>query len=206
MKHLTTILLTAGAFGTILIPRLVLGATLDNPIGGNSETLENVILTVTKALIGLVAFGATFMFIYGGVMMLTSGGNMELVRKSKEVFKWSTISIILIFLTAAMLQFVFTTIGSNVNVPGEEAGLGTTSLQAAVTNILRIVLGLLALVGVVMVVLGGYWWLTAAGNEERITKAKEILRAAITGLIVVILAWAIVSYVLVSSSSATGAK
>ena len=187
----------------IMFPLTVAAASLQNPIGSNSETIEDGILLVTKGLIGLVAFAAVFMFIYAGIMMLTSGGNSEQVKKSKEIFKWSTISIILIFLTAAMLQFLFTTLGSNENVPSSQIGLGTNDLQTTVVNIVRIVLGLLGIVGVIMLIYGGYIWLTAAGNDESVEKGKKIIRAAVTGLIVILLSWSIVTYVLTTSGAAT---
>lgn len=187
----------------IMLPLAVAAASLQNPIGSNSETIEDVILLVTKGLIGLVAFAAVFMFVYAGIMMLTSGGNSEQVKKSKEIFKWSTISIILIFLTAAMLQFLFTTLGSTEVVPGEKVGLGTNDLQTTVVNIVRIVLGLLGIVGVIMLIYGGYVWLTAAGNDEAVDKGKSVIRAAITGLMVILLSWSIVTYIITSSSTAT---
>lgn len=186
----------------VALPLAVAAATLPNPLG-NTQTLEDVIITVTRGLIGLVAFAAVFMFVYAGVMMLTSGGNSEQVQKSKEIFKWSTISIILIFLTAAMLQFLFTTLGSNENVPASQVGLGTRDLQTTAVNIIRVVLGLLGIVGVIMLVYGGYVWLTSAGNDESVEKGKKIIRAAITGLIVILLSWSIVAYVIMTSGTAT---
>ncbi|MBI3115589.1 MAG: hypothetical protein HYZ09_03835, partial [Candidatus Kerfeldbacteria bacterium] len=38
-------------------------------------------------------------------------------------------------------------------------------------------------------------WMTAAGNDERIDKAKKVISAAVIGLIIVLLAWAIVIFV-----------
>lgn len=200
--HARIVRYAIAVFGTML-PLAVAAASLQNPIGSNSETLEDVILLVTKGLIGLVAFAAVFMFVYAGIMMLTSGGNSEQVSKSKEIFKWSTISIILIFLTAAMLQFLFTTLGSNEKVPSSQVGLGTNDLQTTVVNIVRIVLGLLGIVGVVMLIYGGYVWLTASGNDEAVDKGKNVIRAAITGLIVILLSWSIVTYVITTSGAAT---
>lgn len=189
----------------LFAPAVVFAETLSNPIGSNSETIQDVLITITRGLIGLVAVAATFMFIYGGVMMLTAGGNSEQVQKSKEVFKWSTISIILIFLTAALLRFLFDTLGSDqgANVPTSQIGLGAADLRTSVTNIARIVLGLLGLTGVVMLIYGGYIWLTAGGNEEHIKRATDIIRAAVIGLIIILLSWSIVAYVLITTANAT---
>ncbi len=86
---------------------------------------------------------------------------------------------------------------------GGSLGLGTADLKQTVVNIISWVLGILALVAVVMIIYGGFIWLTAAGNEEKIEKAKKIIGAAVVGLIVVLLAWAIVIFVAGTTKNVT---
>lgn len=78
---------------------------------------------------------------------------------------------------------------------GSIVGLPSSDLKNVVVNIISWVLGLLALVAVVFIIYGGFVWMTAAGNEERIEKAKKIISSAVTGLVIVLLAWAIVIFV-----------
>ncbi|MBI5404632.1 MAG: hypothetical protein HY976_00225 [Candidatus Kerfeldbacteria bacterium] len=78
---------------------------------------------------------------------------------------------------------------------GGSVGLGTADLKGTIVNIISWVLGILALVAVVMIIIGGFQWMTAAGNEEKIEKAKKVISAAVIGLIIVLLAWAIVIFV-----------
>ena len=73
--------------------------------------------------------------------------------------------------------------------------LGSADLRATVISIISWALGLLALIAVVLVIYGGFVWMTAAGNEENVEKAKKIISAAVIGLIIILLAWAIVSFV-----------
>lgn len=87
---------------------------------------------------------------------------------------------------------------------GATLGLGTSDLQQVVVEIIQWILGLLGLIGVIMVLYGGFTWMTAAGNEEKIQKAKGIITAGIIGLVIIILAWAIVIFainVLTNSTS-----
>ncbi len=84
-----------------------------------------------------------------------------------------------------------------------EVGLGTADLKETVINIIQWVLGILALVAVVMIIIGGFQWMTAAGNEERIEKAKKVISAAVIGLIIVLLAWAIVIFVAGTTANVT---
>jgi len=78
---------------------------------------------------------------------------------------------------------------------GSSVGLGTADLLDTAINVIQWVLGILALVAVVMIIYGGILWMTAAGNEEKIAKAKKVISAAVIGLIIVLMAWAIVIFV-----------
>ncbi|MEK7637290.1 MAG: hypothetical protein AAB402_02790 [Patescibacteria group bacterium] len=86
---------------------------------------------------------------------------------------------------------------------GTQIGLGESDLKATVLNIIRLILGLMTLIAVTMIIYGGFTWLTAAGNEERVEKAKKIISAAVIGLIVILLAWAIVIFVARTTANVT---
>lgn len=91
----------------------------------------------------------------------------------------------------------------SVESVGSQVGLGDADLKQTVINILQLVLGLLSLIAVVMIIIGGFTWLTAGGNEEKVDKAKKIISAAVIGLIIVLLAWAIVIFVARTTSNVT---
>ena len=96
-----------------------------------------------------------------------------------------------------------TTTSFTIEDIGSSVGLGTADLKDTVVNIIQWVLGILALVAVVMIIIGGFQWMTAAGNEERIEKAKKVISAAVIGLIIVLLAWAIVIFVAGTTANVT---
>lgn len=87
---------------------------------------------------------------------------------------------------------------------GTTFGLGTAGLESTVINIIQWVLGLLGLIAVIMILIGGFQWMTAGGNEEKVASAKKIISAAVIGLIVVLLAWAIVIFVVQTTENVTG--
>lgn len=86
---------------------------------------------------------------------------------------------------------------------GAQIGLGENDLKTAVIKVLNIALGFLALVAVIMIIWGGFTWLTAAGSEEKVDKAKKIISAAVIGLIIVLLAWAVVTFVAKTAANVT---
>jgi len=66
-----------------------------------------------------------------------------------------------------------------------------TGMARIVGTVARIFISLLGVIFISYVILGGYLWMTAGGNEEKVTKAKTIIQNGIIGLIVVLGAAAI---------------
>lgn len=68
-------------------------------------------------------------------------------------------------------------------------------LNVIVGNIIKTVLSLIGLIFLLLTVYAGYLWMTARGNEENVTKAKEIFKSSIMGLFIVVSAYAITVFV-----------
>jgi len=71
-----------------------------------------------------------------------------------------------------------------------------TSVEDIISKIIQIALSFLGVVFLVLLIYGGFLWMNARGNEEQVTKAKNLITAAIIGLIIVISAYAISWYVI----------
>lgn len=65
----------------------------------------------------------------------------------------------------------------------------------ALTNTLLFILGIAA---VIVIVIGGLRYATANGDPQKITSAKNTIMYAVVGLIVAVMAWAIVTFVVTS--------
>jgi hypothetical protein len=51
--------------------------------------------------------------------------------------------------------------------------------------------------------LGGFKWMTAGGNEDKVGEAKKLITAGIIGLVIILAAFAIATFVLSQLLSAT---
>jgi hypothetical protein len=60
-------------------------------------------------------------------------------------------------------------------------------------NVLAIVAGFAA---VLFIIIGGFNYVTSAGNAENVTKAKNRIISALVGLVIIALAWTIITYVI----------
>ncbi len=77
------------------------------------------------------------------------------------------------------------------------AGLGTNvSLGQVVSYVIKFVLSLLGIIFVILIIYAGFMWMTAAGNEEKITQAKKTMASATIGLAIVLAAYAITYFVI----------
>ena len=84
-------------------------------------------------------------------------------------------------------------------------GMGNRDPRTIAANVINILLGMLGVVAVIIILYGGFLWMTAAGNDDNVGKAKQILGAGVIGLLIVLAAYAISIYILRSFLLATGA-
>jgi cytochrome bd-type quinol oxidase subunit 2 len=73
---------------------------------------------------------------------------------------------------------------------------GVNPDETAINIVGGLINGVLSFIGIflmILIIYGGFIWLNAKGKEEEIDKAKNILRAAIIGFIIIMLAYAISS-------------
>ncbi len=106
-------------------------------------------------------------------------------------------------MTKNLLSFAIILVVSVLLVGNAQAALtvpsvnniGTGDIETAATSIIGTILTLLGLVALVIVLIGGFKWMTSGGNEEKVGEAKKLLGAGIIGLIIIFAAWAIATYV-----------
>lgn len=85
----------------------------------------------------------------------------------------------------------------------EDIGVGDRPLTETIASVINTVLGLLGIVAVVLILWAGFLWMTAAGNDDKIKKAKGIMTAGIIGLAIIFSAYAIARFVLDKLITAT---
>lgn len=69
------------------------------------------------------------------------------------------------------------------------------SVDATTQNILKIALSIMGILFLAFAIYAGMRWMTAQGNEEHVTRAKDTLEAAIIGLAIVATSYAITTLI-----------
>ncbi|PJE75929.1 hypothetical protein COV04_02115 [Candidatus Uhrbacteria bacterium CG10_big_fil_rev_8_21_14_0_10_48_11] len=67
--------------------------------------------------------------------------------------------------------------------------------QIIIARIIQIALGLIGIVFVLLMVYAGYLWMTARGNEDQVERSRNLIIQAISGAVIVFLAYFITAFV-----------
>ncbi len=116
----------------------------------------------------------------------------------KRLLRQALPLIILTLLTITVVTPINTCLGANVatdmtnaltnsSLPGGDENTALTM----VGNVIGVFLSLLGIIFMILIIYGGFKWMTARGAEEEVTAAKTIIRNAVIGLIIVMAAYAI---------------
>jgi len=76
-----------------------------------------------------------------------------------------------------------------------DIGNTETSARSLLTTMLNYFLGFLGFLAVVMVIYGGITYTASAGDEEAVGNAKNIIKNALIGLVVIMLSVVLVNFV-----------
>lgn len=71
----------------------------------------------------------------------------------------------------------------------------TPTIDVAFTNAAHLIIGLVGLLAVVVIIVSGLQMVLSGGNAKQVQGAKQTLLYAVIGVVVAILAYAIVSFV-----------
>lgn len=82
--------------------------------------------------------------------------------------------------------------------------LGKKDPRAIIANVVQVGLGFLGVLAVVLLIYGGFLWMTANGDAAKVETAKKIIRNAVIGLLIILAAFAIAIYVTRVLLGATG--
>lgn len=94
--------------------------------------------------------------------------------------------------------------GSTVDATLSGTGLGSLSPYTVATGIIYYILTILAVIAVALIIYGGFIWLFSRGNEEEVTKAKDILKASVIGLLIILAAYGSARYIFYVIEGTTG--
>ncbi len=189
----------------ILSPLPALALKLQNPLGIAGDPRE-IFARLTGGLASFTGILALVFFILGGYRILTAAGNSEHFAKGKTMILYSVVGFVITLSSYYILFQVISILTDKDTLTGFTTKPGLfdpLNLDISCSNmrvafysgrILRSLLSGLGGLTLLMFVYGGLQWMLAAGNEEKIIKAKKTIMYAILGLAAVLGSYVILKF------------
>ncbi|MBN1584892.1 hypothetical protein JW899_00810 [Candidatus Uhrbacteria bacterium] len=100
-------------------------------------------------------------------------------------------------MAAAMLPIVAMAQGPDLGLEYATAtGLTSTDVRTTISMLINAFMGLLGIVAVCLILFGGFKWMMAAGNTERVEEAKKLMISGVIGLIIIMTSYSIAQFVI----------
>jgi len=140
----------------------------------------------------------TFIFLF---IFNIAATKADCVCSSGQILKSGTVSIE----ECTALQKSCSTTSGTVSLPNP-LGTGTakTDIPTLLGTVINSVLGVIGSLALVMFIYGGITWMLSAGNQEQVTKGKNILIWATVGIVIIFTAYALVRFVLATVTGTAG--
>lgn len=110
---------------------------------------------------------------------------------------------VVVFITAFFVAFIgpdvsaqFAEADTQVQNVAEAADVGgTTDLIEIIGRLINVFLGFVGVILLIILLYAGFLWMTAGGDAEKVQRAKDWIKNAIIGLIILVSAFAIVRFI-----------
>ncbi|MCK5212210.1 hypothetical protein KAJ89_05915 [Candidatus Parcubacteria bacterium] len=119
---------------------------------------------------------------------------MKFLEPQNLMIKLGAIILLLGLMLAPSAQAIDLGVGYAENIG--LASAGDEDIRDTAVGIIQYLLTFLGIIAVAIILYGGFMWMTAGGNEDRVAKAKKIIISGAIGLIIVLAAFAIVTFVI----------
>ena len=172
--------------------------TLCNPIR-TSDSITVVAAKIVQVFSTFFALFALIYVVYSGFRMMISQGDSEALTVAKNAFMWSILGLILGMFAFVLITATGTFIGAKD--PNTDSYVGNNAVINPLTDttffalLLRILTGFLSVAGLIamlLIIIGGFRYITSSGNEEMAESGKKTLQWSIIGLVTIILSYVLV--------------
>lgn len=127
------------------------------------------------------------------------------MKINKKLFISSACLVVLFAFTITPV-FATTTVGADFgfnDMTSAGVKLGTRDLKGSVMGIINLLMGFLGIIAIIIILVGGFKYMTAMGSDDKIGEAKKLIIAGIVGLCIILGSYSIAYFVVESMITAT---
>ena len=171
---------------------------LDLTSSANWNQLWLVAMALVDDLLRLAGIIAVFMVLWGGFRLMTSAGEPQNIKHARETILNAIIGIAIPAVSISVVGYLGNQLSTTNTVDGLPQIVSSSSV---LTDVLSIIFGVIGAVCVIMVVIGGFKYVTSRGEPQQTASAKNTILYAVIGMTVAFLAVAITNFIAVKVST-----
>lgn len=155
--------------------------------------VTQLVITFIKYLLGSLA---TLMAVRAGAIMVLDSDNEDEVTKAKKTLTLSAGGLFMVIVSSMVIKKIFYVASYSANAEETIIQLDQNELirqLVAFTNILVSFVGPIMMLGIVI---GGFLYVTAGGDDEKTGLAKKIVTNSLIGIVIIYGAFAMVSTII----------
>lgn len=171
--------------------------------GGSTEELPDVIQSILNGVVAVSGTVAVIFIVVGGFNYMTSAGDANKVTKARNTIMYACIGLAICALSFIIVNFVIIDLIAGGNTSGSgDGGVDTVgpdtqhNLPELVRAIANGVIAVLGTACVIVMIVGGFNFMASTGDTAKVAKAKNTILYGAIGLIICVLAFAIVNFVI----------
>ena len=159
------------------------GAAAENWLSTNIWTIAFNVLTDIGIIATYLVIGYV---IYGGYLYMFSAGEAAKVAAGKKTLTQAFIGLAIVMLASVIVNAIrIAILGANGSLAANCVTTQCVDANTAVTNAIQWVVGVSGVVAAIFLVIGGFSYMTSAGDPGKLQKAKNTIMYALIGLAVV---------------------
>jgi hypothetical protein len=109
-KNILRLFLTIFIFAALLcfFSQPVLAIDLKQPVTEGSNIATQIIAPIIRLILTITGSAALVMFVYGGFILITSGGASNLIQKGKNILIWAVIGLLFVMWAGVIANWIIT--------------------------------------------------------------------------------------------------
>ncbi|MCK5615147.1 hypothetical protein KAR91_75485 [Candidatus Pacearchaeota archaeon] len=182
------ILMAADGISQVFNPETASSDALIDFTAGRDQL--RIITNYLKWLFGSII---ALLMTISGIKMMTASGNEEAIGKEKTHLVWSGIGMLIVLLASNIVNAIYV-----INEDSQAEAAGASAGITELGGVIRLILVFLGPTAVLFTIYAGFMYMTALDNEDRASKAKTMIVAGVTGIVIIYAAYALVNTFLVA--------
>lgn len=159
------------------------------------DSVEGVLAGLLQALRNIIVVLSIIFIVIGAVMYILSAGNESRMNTAKAAITAAIVGMALAIAAPSFLKELAAILGWTNVVDASNSIAGAQSFTQIATKVLNFLLSIVGIIAIIMLVFGGFTYLTSAGDENRAETGKKIVTYAVIAITVALSALVLVTQV-----------